>query len=97
MLRNNYSYELATPIPLSEPNRAAMGPSWSKLRLKPATNSDKTFTILQKLWSEIPTDLLKIYVNSMKNRCMAVIVAKGGHKKYWSYKTYSKQWKKNLS
>jgi hypothetical protein len=30
----------------------------------------------------------------MKNRCMAVIAAKGGHTKYWSYKTYSKQWKK---
>ena len=53
-----------------------------QLRLKPATNSDKTFTTLQKLWSEIPTDLLKIYVNSMKNRCMAVIAAKGGHTKY---------------
>ena len=53
-----------------------------QLRLKPATNSDKTFTTLQKLWSEIPSDLLKIYVNSMKNRCMAVIAAKDGHTKY---------------
>lgn len=53
-----------------------------QLRLKSASNADQTFATLEKLWSEIPKNILEVYVNSMPNRCMAVIKAKGGHTKY---------------
>ena len=53
-----------------------------QLRLKSSSNADQTFATLQKLWSEIPLNVLEVYVNSMHNRCMAVIKVKGGHTKY---------------
>jgi hypothetical protein len=53
-----------------------------QLRLKPATNVDKTFATLQDIWSEIAQDVLEVYVNSMSSRCLAVIAAKVGHTKY---------------
>jgi hypothetical protein len=54
-----------------------------QLRLKPATNVDKTFATLQDIWSKIGQDVLEVYVNSMSSRCMAVIAAKGGHTIYY--------------
>lgn len=36
-----------------------------QLRLKSSSNADQTFTTLQKLWSEIPLNVLEVYVNSM--------------------------------
>jgi hypothetical protein len=53
-----------------------------QLRLKSASNADQTFATLEKLWSEIPLNVLEVYINSIQNRCMAVIKAKSGHTKY---------------
>jgi hypothetical protein len=44
--------------------------------------ADQKFATLEILWSEIPINILEVYVNSMHNRCMAVINDKGGHTKY---------------
>jgi hypothetical protein len=53
-----------------------------QLRLKYSSNTCQTFATLQKLWSEIPINVFEVYINSMHNRCMAVIKAKSGHTKY---------------
>jgi hypothetical protein len=74
MLWNNYSYELATLITWSEPNRA-LGPSRSTIKSEACYQYWQNFHHTKKIASEIPTELLQIYLNSMKNRCRGVIAA----------------------
>ncbi len=39
---------------------------------------------LQKAWDNISVEVLRKYIDSMPERCAAVITAKDGHTKYYS-------------
>ena len=45
---------------------------------------------MDKAWNSITKEELRKYINTMPDRCKAVIAAKGGHTRYWFYsQTYS--------
>lgn len=53
-----------------------------RLRKISRTSKDEMWTKLQNIWNGIPKKILQKYICSMKNRCRAVIRAKGGHTYY---------------
>ena len=40
------------------------------------------WTELEKAWRQVTPEHAKKYINTMKDRCKAVILAKGGHTRY---------------
>ena len=56
-----------------------------KLRKTELTSKGKMWNKIQSTWNKIPTAVLRKYIFSMKNRCKAVIRAKGGHTSYYIY------------
>lgn len=50
-----------------------------RLRKTPPVSVTDAWEKLAQFWGEIDKSVLQIYVHSMKRRCEAVIIAKGGH------------------
>ena len=46
------------------------------------TSKEHMWNNIQYVWNNIPKSTLRKYIFSMKNRCKAVIMAKGGHTSY---------------
>jgi transposase len=53
-----------------------------RLRKSSRTSKDHMWTNLRHTWNSIPKKILRKYIFSMRNRCEAVIRAKGGHTSY---------------
>ena len=45
---------------------------------------DRLRDIVQEAWDSISVELLNELIDSMPNRCQAVIDVKGGYTKYWN-------------
>ncbi len=45
-------------------------------------NQNELASVIKKIWSEIPSDLLERLVKGMHKRCLAVIKVNGGHINY---------------
>ena len=54
----------------------------SKLNRMDRSSEKAIWNSLQKAWSDVTITDLRKYINTMPDRCKAVIKAKGGHTKY---------------
>lgn len=53
-----------------------------RLKKSSRTSKEHMWNNIQNVWNNIPKTVLRKYIFSMKNRCKAVILAKGGHTSY---------------
>ena len=72
--------------PPQSPNLNPLEAMWdfvdSRLMKKERTSKEKMWENIQKAWNSIPKGVLRKYIFSMRKRCKAVILAKGGHTRY---------------
>ncbi len=72
--------------PAQSPDLNVIEPFWdllhSKLEKSKATSEEVLWNQLQDAWSKITVEECRKYIDSMPQRCRAVIEAKGGHTKY---------------
>ena len=72
--------------PVQSPDLNPIEQLWAlldeKINKSRASNLFSLFEQLNETWMNLGTDILQKYVNSMHDRCEAVIKAKGGHTKY---------------
>ncbi|KAK3108668.1 hypothetical protein FSP39_012878 [Pinctada imbricata] len=73
--------------PPCSPNLNPIEHVWDELdrrirRLPQAQNLAQLETFIVNTWNNLPRRFLQNYVNSMRRRCQAVIVARGGHTRY---------------
>jgi len=54
----------------------------SKLQKMERTSEAAVWNSLQKIWNSIKVEDLRKYIDTMPDRCRAVIAAKGGHTRY---------------
>lgn len=54
----------------------------SRLEESDKVTKNTIWNELEKAWNLVTPELIKRYVNTMKDRCKAVIYAQGGHTRY---------------
>ena len=65
-----------------KPIKQIWGELENKLDRSIVHSKESLWLELQKAWDNISVEVLKKYIDSMTERCAAVIAAKGGHTKY---------------
>ena len=53
-----------------------------RLKKSSRTSKEHMWNNIQNVWNNIPKSTRRKYIFFMKNRCKAVILAKGGHTSY---------------
>ena len=77
-------YGMTVEISRLVADRAGMGPAWQTCALTscPATDVASASAGLAEEWNNIPLNVSRRYLCSMRRRCRAVIQSAGGHTRY---------------
>ena len=80
--RGNATNDLAAPKSRPESNRTGLGSTRFMTGQRRKYFERKMWLQLQQEWQKISTETLRSYIDTMPERCRAVIEANGGHTRY---------------